>query len=647
MLLFVIAVQGFFIWLINLRTQDLASQLLDGRSGMIQGFQKKSFQPKNQTLSRSTNNGIIQKEEHQEYHTTCSVSPGAHNVDINPEGFQILNFMGFFAEQERQKQNDHTGNRIVLLCVLPFLSDSEENAILQTYARECDKILILTEDKDRSSLPWKGTNLNVTTTITRTRAYNREQILESMLSLKPFDWVHWAKSDEYVVVPLLKAAVSAPLARNSELSDYPFHEESPEVPNMIANRKDQPLVLSTWVLKEFDKIFHIQPSKVPYRLQDFRNDLGCSAAQTYNVEVLRYVSLEGYSNVTFRMHSNFTLLDPKTIEEATICATPDFVFRGYKSDCRIDENPYCESIYLYNGVEVWSPLKRYTQISLPLGANATDSYYRIHDILNSLCKDQWDKKSYQTLDSDGTPGYVHDPFYLKKHPPRFQPFIDGDLSGGNCDEKLGDGIEGPHGLQGLQKIRTDLPEHVVRMNKTVLCMVYSYSGNRDYLNAIAETWAPKCDGFVAASDETDPSVGAMHMTFEGGESYGNMWNKLRAMYRYAYDHYLNDFDVFYVLGDDVYVIVENLKYLISIGGAKGPWDESRPLFAGAPRSFPSGDALMCLGGPGYLFNRLALKILVEDMLDTPGCFPHCKLRKVGQRIDRNLQVPNKSTFLFL
>ena len=56
---------------------------------------------------------------------------------------------------------------------------------------------------------------------------------------------------------------------------------------------------------------------------------------------------------------------------------------------------------------------------------------------------------------------------------------------------------------------------------------------------------------------TDPSLGAVDIKFPGPESYGNMWNKVQAMWKYAYKHYLNDYDYFHICGDDTFVIPIN------------------------------------------------------------------------------------------
>ena len=94
----------------------------------------------------------------------------------------------------------------------------------------------------------------------------------------------------------------------------------------------------------------------------------------------------------------------------------------------------------------------------------------------------------------------------------------------------------------------------------ILCMVYTYEGTHaTNLQAVVDTWASQCDGFLAASNVTDPSLGAVDINFPGPESYTNMWNKVQAMRKYAYKHYLNEYDYFHICGDDTYVIPDNFR----------------------------------------------------------------------------------------
>jgi len=107
------------------------------------------------------------------------------------------------------------------------------------------------------------------------------------------------------------------------------------------------------------------------------------------------------------------------------------------------------------------------------------------------------------------------------------------------------------------------------------------------------------------------------------------WQKTRSILSYAYDNYRDEYNFFYIGGDDIYVAVDNLRAFVDgdevirlesgfvdqISNAKAPhiWDprkRPRPLVLGTPMmwkgcTFPSG-------GPGYTLNLAALDIFVEQ-----------------------------------
>jgi glycoprotein-N-acetylgalactosamine 3-beta-galactosyltransferase len=134
---------------------------------------------------------------------------------------------------------------------------------------------------------------------------------------------------------------------------------------------------------------------------------------------------------------------------------------------------------------------------------------------------------------------------------------------------------------------------------------------------------------MVASTKTDKKLGAVNILHQGDETYENIWQKVRSIWSYVYDNYYNDYDWFHIGGDDLYLIVENLRlYLESdvirsaANGGKEPlkdWETSvqTPLFLGR-RFAEQGnmDRIFNSGGSGYTINRAALKSLV-------GNLPHC------------------------
>jgi hypothetical protein len=52
---------------------------------------------------------------------------------------------------------------------------------------------------------------------------------------------------------------------------------------------------------------------------------------------------------------------------------------------------------------------------------------------------------------------------------------------------------------------------------------------------------------------------AVNIKHEGEESWNNMWQKIRSIWKYVHKNYRDDFDWFLLGGDDMFYIMENLK----------------------------------------------------------------------------------------
>jgi len=250
-------------------------------------------------------------------------------------------------------------------------------------------------------------------------------------------------------------------------------------------------------------------------------------------------------------------------------------------------------------------------------------------------------------------------------------------------------LEGVGGNEVLQRVRagllkskkfinndepTTLLNHMFTLLKKkkkrrskILCMVYTAHfphDNHSGLRSQANTWGRRCDGFIGASNFTDHSIGAIDLRHQGPETYGNMWQKIRSMWAYAHNHYRDEFDFFYICGDDVYVAVENFRayvdgpeierlengYIDRISNQyiwnDGPqnkrlenqltnqtiwkyqhWETERPrpLFLGTPLMFQN--CPRPAGGAGYAMNRAALDIFVNVTL------PHFRPNMIDPRED--------------
>lgn len=115
---------------------------------------------------------------------------------------------------------------------------------------------------------------------------------------------------------------------------------------------------------------------------------------------------------------------------------------------------------------------------------------------------------------------------------------------------------------------------------------------------VRATWAKRCNVVVFVSSETNkdfPTIGVN--TPEGRE---HLTAKTMAAFRYVYDHYFDQADWFMKTDDDTYVIIENLRYMLSA------YNSSTPIFFGHQFKVIVKQGYFS-GGAGYVISKEALK----------------------------------------
>ena len=159
---------------------------------------------------------------------------------------------------------------------------------------------------------------------------------------------------------------------------------------------------------------------------------------------------------------------------------------------------------------------------------------------------------------------------------------------------------------------------VVRPTR-ILCMVYTMAdAHPSRIRAMRETWSGRCDGYLAFSTESDPRIPAISLPHEGEEAYNNMWQKVRSIWKFVGEHYADRFDYFFLGGDDLFVVPENLRaYLSTLGSS----DDDH--FVGRRFKGYGADNYFNSGGAGYALSRGLLKKYYAA-LDDDRCGPHAK-----------------------
>lgn len=202
------------------------------------------------------------------------------------------------------------------------------------------------------------------------------------------------------------------------------------------------------------------------------------------------------------------------------------------------------------------------------------------------------------------------------------------------------------------------PPSVPSTNSRILCVVYTQQGSKRSLQVVIATWGWRCDGFFAANTMTqmdDPHAdgfGSVNLIHKGDETYENMWQKTRSILAYLYEHFLHQYEYFYLCGDDTLVLVENMKNFLAsvekqhefsspttttktrghflfrsqkariVSNGKNRTHDNYPLYLGRPCPPPRDKGFYSRsyadGGSGYVLNRAALKEFVEKALDSCG-----------------------------
>ncbi|XP_041665394.1 glycoprotein-N-acetylgalactosamine 3-beta-galactosyltransferase 1-like [Cheilinus undulatus] len=132
-----------------------------------------------------------------------------------------------------------------------------------------------------------------------------------------------------------------------------------------------------------------------------------------------------------------------------------------------------------------------------------------------------------------------------------------------------------------------------------------YMGSRT--RHIRATWARRCNKVLFMSSvQTDfPTVGLK--TSKGRDEL--YWKTIRA-FQYIHQHHLDEADWFLKTDDDTFVVVENLRYVLS------RFDPEKPLYLG--RRFKPTVKQGMSGGPGYVLSKEALRRFIRGF-DTENC----------------------------
>ncbi|XP_060085085.1 glycoprotein-N-acetylgalactosamine 3-beta-galactosyltransferase 1-like [Ylistrum balloti] len=170
---------------------------------------------------------------------------------------------------------------------------------------------------------------------------------------------------------------------------------------------------------------------------------------------------------------------------------------------------------------------------------------------------------------------------------------------------------------------------------SVLCFILTMERNLYSKAAVVNaTWARRCNKvlYVLCTDQNNSDILS---TCSITESKEHLTGKVRYSMNHLYKYYLNKYDWFLKADDDTYVVMENLRYLLS----HYPTDKAGYLGYHFKLFVTQG---YMSGGAGYVINKQALKQVVERGFK----FNHCREDGGDEDVEigKCLQASNVTVF---
>ncbi|MBN3298024.1 C1GLT galactosyltransferase, partial [Amia calva] len=136
---------------------------------------------------------------------------------------------------------------------------------------------------------------------------------------------------------------------------------------------------------------------------------------------------------------------------------------------------------------------------------------------------------------------------------------------------------------------------------------------------VRATWSKRCNTVLFMSSVVDADFPTVGLNVSEGRDQ-LYWKTIRA-FQYVYKHHLDEADWFMKADDDTYVVVENLRHLLS------QYSSEQPIYFGR-RFKPFMKQGYMSGGAGYVLSKEGLRRFIEGFR-TGQCTHYTTIEDVG------------------
>ena len=179
----------------------------------------------------------------------------------------------------------------------------------------------------------------------------------------------------------------------------------------------------------------------------------------------------------------------------------------------------------------------------------------------------------------------------------------------------------------------------------VLCWIMTSPQNLDKkAQHVKSTWGKRCNILLFISSVTNDSFPTIGLNVSEGREH--LTAKTMLAFRYVYENYYDKADWFMKADDDTYVIVENLRYLLSGEDTNAPVYFGQHFTTLVKQGFVSG-------GAGYIVSKETLRRFGEKGKNSSFCsqdggaedveFGKC-MQKLDVRVGNSTDALGRSRF---